>query len=124
MIHRMRILVVCLVLVSACASAPAGLSPVGIAAFTNTRVIHGLDLLRDTAITANSQTPPLLSTATTRKVVTYHESALKTIHALSTGWQTTVRTGLDEVVKDLPASERAQLAPYVALVSTLIAEVR
>lgn len=107
----------------ACVHAPATLSPAGQQAFNNTRVIHGLDLLRDTAIAANAQNPPVLSTATTRKIVTYHESALKEINALGSGWKAAVSTGLDEAAKDLPIKESMLLAPYFSLVKALLAEI-
>ena len=105
---------------SACASAPPLASPVATADFRNTQVIQGLDQLRDIAINANAQNPPLLSTATTRKVVQAHEAALKTIHAMANGWQATVLAGLDGVVVTLTPSEQAILAPYIALVKTII----
>lgn len=117
------VLVVCLVSLG-CASAPPNLSPAAHTAFVNTRVIKGLDLLRDTAIDANAQQPPLVSTATTRKVVTYHASTLKILHAAGTGWQPAVLAGLDELLKDVPAKEQALLSPYVALTKTILLEVR
>lgn len=116
--------IVTLFLLSACAAnVPPNLSPAGVAAFQGTRVVKALDVLRDAAVDANAQIPPLLSTATTRKVVTYHESAIKTIQAAPSGWAPTVQAGLTEVLKDLPATERQQLAPYVTLAQTLIKEV-
>ena len=98
---------------SACASAPPLASPVATADFRNTQVIQGLDQLRDIAINANAQNPPLLSTATTRKVVQAHEAALKTIHAMASGWQATVLAGCwqplapeqTSVVQALPSSQ-------------------
>lgn len=117
------VLIALLLVTSACVKAPPTLSPAGIAAFNGTRVVKALDILRDVAVDANAQVPPLLSTATTRKVVTYHESALKTIQAAPSGWVPVVQTGLTEVLKDVPPVEQRQLAPYVSLVKTLIAEV-
>lgn len=108
---------------SACVHAPTTLSPVGQQAFNNTRVIKTLDLLRDFAVDANAQEPPIVSTPATRKVVLYHESTLKIIHATSGGWKPAVRVGLDELLKDLPAPDAAKLAPYVALLNTILAEV-
>jgi hypothetical protein len=108
---------------SACASAPPTLSLHATQAFNNTRVIKALDIVRDTAISANAQVPPLVGTATTKRIVTYHESALKIIDAAPAGWSTAVQTGLDELVKDLPPPEKQLLAPYVNLVKTVIAEV-
>lgn len=106
-----------------CNHAPPTLSPVAQTAFTNTRVIKALDLLRDTAIAANAQTPPVLSTATTRKIVTAHEATLKIINAAGSGWQSAVTAMLTELVRDqalLPA-ELAVITPYVSMIKTLIA---
>lgn len=109
---------------SYCTPAPPNLSPQASIAFTNTRVQKALDLIRDTAQDANAQAPPLLSTATTRKVTLFHESAIKIIHTAGTGWQSTVRTSLDELLKDVPPAEVQLLTPYVALAKTIIAEVK
>lgn len=118
------LLITLLCVLPACAVPPPNLSPAAVTAFQNTRVIKGLDILRDTAVDANAQVPPQLSTATTRKVVQYHESALKIIHAAGSGWQAAVLVGLDELVKDAPPAERSLLAPYVALVHTILAGVQ
>lgn len=107
---------------AACVHAPANLTPQAAAAFTNTRVIRGLDLLRNTAVDANTQIPPLVSTATMLRVVRYHQGAVKTIDALTTDWQTSVRVGLDELLKNLPARDQVLLGPYIALANTLLTE--
>jgi hypothetical protein len=107
----------------ACTHAPPTASPQAQLAFQGTRVIKALDLLRDFAIDGNAQVPPLISTATTRKVVVYHRSAITLIHDIPSGWKATVLTGLDEVGKDLPATESQKLAPYLVLVKTVLAEV-
>jgi hypothetical protein len=123
---RTLILLLALCVVPACSSCvppPPTLSPVGVTAFNNTRVIKGLDLVRDTAIEANAQTPPLVSTATTRAIVTYHRSAIIIIHGAPNGWEATVLTGLDETVKHLTPAEAQLLGPYFALVKVLIQEV-
>ena len=120
---HLSLALVILLAVPGCVHAPPNLSPSGVAAFNATRVVKALDVLRDFAVDANAQIPPLLSTATTRKVVTYHRSAVTTIGAVPSGWVPVVTTGLDEVLRDLPDTERATLTPYVALVKTLILEV-
>lgn len=117
---RRSLVVVALLVVTGCASAPPNLSRQGVAAFNATRIIGGLDLLRDSAIAANAQIPPLVSTDTTRKIVTYHRSALLVIHDYPAGWMSAVVTGLNETVADLPPSEAQLLAPYVALVHTIL----
>jgi len=122
---RRSVLLFVLCVVGACAPPPPNLTPQAISAFNNTRVIKGLDIIRDTAIDANAQVPPLLSTATTRKVIDFDDSALRIIHASSTGWAPAVMAGLDELAnsKDLSPSEHRLLAPYIALVKTIIQEV-
>src|ERR1700690_709747 len=83
---RTSLLVLCVLIgSSACAPPPPNLTPQAAQAFQNTRVIKGLDVLRDFAIDANAATPPVLSTAVTRKVVLFHESALKIINAAGSG---------------------------------------
>jgi hypothetical protein len=123
--NRVRLSLVLLVLVAAigCAHAPPTLSPVGRTAFYNTRVIKGLDILRDFAVDANAQVPPLMSTDTTRKVVLYHRSALNVIHSTGNGWQPVVLTGLEEVARNLPTKEAQLIAPYVGLIKAIVAEV-
>jgi hypothetical protein len=106
----------------ACTHAPPTLSPVAQQQFNNTRVVKALDLIRDTAIDANAQVPPLMSTNATRIVVTFHRSALVTINASTSGWKATVLQSLDELVKDkaLLPTEVQRITPYVALAKTLI----
>lgn len=126
MLRRARalsLIVIVLALAVACAKAPPNLSPAGTAAFHATRVVKALDVFRDAAISANDQSPPLISTATTRQIVLYHKSAVTMIGAAPSGWVLVVQTGLTELDKNLPTHERQQLAPYVALVRTLIVEV-
>lgn len=125
--RRLRHYIIIAVLAGAafgCASAPPNLSPAAHVAFVNTRAIKGLDILRDFAIDANNQQPPIIATATTRRVVLYHESAVKIIYASGSGWQSAVLTGLDELVKDIPASEAPKITPYVILLKTILSEVQ
>ena len=107
-----------------CPPPPPNLTPQGLRAFQATRVITALDQLRDTAIAANAQVPPLISTATTRVIVTYHKAALLTIQSdTSNGWVVAVKTGLDQVVATLPPKEATVVAPYVTLVETILTAV-
>lgn len=109
---------------SGCAGkTPPNLSSQGVAAFHGTQVIQTLDLLRDAAIAANDQKPPVLSTDTTRKIVTYHRSAITVVHATPNGWRAAVLQGLEETLKNLPPNETKLLAPYVTLVTTIANEV-
>lgn len=106
-----------------CAPAPPNLTPEAALAFTNTRVIKGLDVLRDAAVDAERAVPQQLSTATTRKVVLFHQSALRTINATGNGWRPVVAQALAEVGQNLPPKERAILAPYFNLIAALLKEV-
>jgi hypothetical protein len=106
---------------SSCATrAPATLSPAAQTAWYGTRVIQALDVLRDTAIAAQAQTPPLLSDAATRVIVETHRSLLETIHHLPSGWQATVGTALTDVEGQLAPDDRAIVQPYVDLTRTLL----
>lgn len=109
---------------SACANhAPPNLTPAATSAWYGTRVIKDLDVLRDTAIDANNQTPPLLNRATTARVVLYHKAAIKTVHAAPNGWKATVSTGLDSLADSLTLDEKAILAPYLALAKAALQEI-
>jgi hypothetical protein len=106
-----------------CAHTPPNLSPAGATAFQSHQIQNALDTIRDVAIDANATTPPLLDTATTRKVVAWHQSAITVLHARGVGWVSALTTSLDELQKQLPAAERKTLAPYLALAKTILAEV-
>jgi ABC-type branched-subunit amino acid transport system ATPase component len=106
-----------------CAKAPLSLSPAGVTAFQNSQIQKSLDTIRDIAIDANATTPPVLDTTTTRKVVTWHKSAITVLHARGAGWVSTLTTSLDELSRNLPAAEQKTLAPYIALAKTLLNEV-
>ena len=111
-----------LVLLTGCAPAPPTLSPDASLAFQNTRVIKGLDVLRNAAVDAEAAVPQQLSTATTRKVVLFYQSSLRTIQATGHGWRPIVAQALKELPQNLPAKERAILEPYLRLVSVLLGE--
>jgi hypothetical protein len=120
--HWIPLLIVCALLSGApsCTNAPPTLSPAGTAAYQATRVVKALDVLRDAAIDANAQTPPLISTPNTRKVVNFHEAAVKTIGAAPGGWKPTVVAGLEQLQHDILPEEWSRLQPYIALVKSLI----
>lgn len=113
---------VCILLV-ACASAPSQLSPIGRSAFYTMRVVRSLDMVRDIAISANAQTPPLLSTTVTRQVVEYHRSALLTMKQTPDGWKAVVTTGLEQLTTKLLPDDLKQLKPYLDLTRVLLQEV-
>ena len=101
---------------SGCAKAPPNLTPQATQAWYATQVVKALDLVRDTAVSANALTPPLISTDTTRKVVQYHEDTVSIIQALPSGWQTTVKASLTVFVSSLSDSDKTLLKSYVTVV--------
>jgi hypothetical protein len=115
--------VLALVLIVGCAKAPPTLTPVGKTAWQGIQAIRILDTIRDVAIAANAQNPPVLSTDTTRKVVTFHKSAVTVIGSTPGGWKPIVTTSLAQLQKDIPAAEWTKLAPYVVLLQTIIQEI-
>lgn len=114
---------ICIVLLVGCAKVPPNLTPEATQAFHGTQVVKTLDVMRDAAIAANAQIPPLLSEDVTRKVVLYHQSVVKVIQAAPIGWVPFAQRGLDELLGNLPPKERALIGPYAALVKAVIGEV-
>lgn len=109
-------------MLAACPKAPPTLTPVGQASVTAAQVIKALDVVRDTAVDLNAVQPPILSNKVTLQIVNFHESAVKVILAAPTGWKNTVVAALGQLQSDLSPADYARIAPYVALVQTLIAE--
>lgn len=120
---RVTVILLAIGLLTACAHAPANLSPQGVVAWQATRVIAALDVVRDIAVDANKTTPPALSTDTTRKIVTWHRAALTVVHQSPQGWRATVTTTLTELLRTLSEAERHTLQPYVTLLVTVLQEV-
>lgn len=121
----MRYLLVLLAFLAlpSCASAPP-LSPVAAQDFQKTRVIKALDVFRDFAIDGEAAKPQVISTDTTRKIVTYHQATLKILDAAGSDWRSLVATSLDALTPTLPEKDRPKVAPYVALVKALLLEVQ
>lgn len=117
------LLLACGLTFSTCAPAPPNLTPQATAAFYGTRVIQALDVVRDLAITANKQTPPVIASADLLTIVTWHRSAITIVHTAPAGWKATVQTSLTTVLATLSKSTQTLLAPYVALVQSVLAEV-
>jgi len=117
-----RLILVLIVLLQACAHAPPSLSPSGAVAWQATRVIKEMDVVRDLAVAGNQISPPLISTATTRAIVTWHRSGLIIARQTPAGWTTTLATSLTEVLRDLPPAERQQLTPYTTLLLQILQE--
>jgi hypothetical protein len=103
-----------------CHHAPPTASPTAQVAYQGTQVLQALDLLRDAVITANEQVPPIVSTGTTRKVVTYHRMAITVVHEAPNGWKQTVTTALDELVASLSAEDRTFVGPYITLIKEIV----
>jgi hypothetical protein len=124
---RAALAICCLALsLVSCVHPPPTLGPVANADYKKTQVIKVLDLIRDAAVDANAQTPPLISTATTRKVVLAHQTALKTIQASDAGWPAAVGAAFGQLGHDpsiLPA-EAQKLAPYFTLIATVLQQVQ
>lgn len=115
----------CVLVAPGCAShrIPESLSPAATAAFVGTEAIHALDQIRDIAVIANESTPPFLSVESTRKIVTYHKSAITVIHDAPSGWKPTVETGLNQLLGNLSEADRRIVGPYVELIRAIIKEV-
>ena len=119
---RTWFLILALAVTSACATVPITRSPAATAQFEATQAIQALDLIRDFAIAANSQTPALLSTNTTRNIVFYHEEAITAIHTLAgvTSWKSAVIGGLNTLVGILTPAEQKLLQPYIDIITTVL----
>lgn len=117
------LVLLCLCLTYCAAAPPTVTTPQGAIAFQNLRIAKALDAVRDVAIAANAQQPPLLSTIATRRIVTWHDTAIKTLNARSTGWAGAISIGLSGAVANIAPPEREMLTPYVTLVTTIIQEV-
>ena len=119
-----RLLIVAFVFTGACAGTPPpALTPIATAQFSATQVIKDIDVVRDFAIAANAQTPPLITTAGTRIIVSFHESVVAIINASPAGWKATVIAALGQLKSNLSATDWAIVSPYVALLQTVIAGV-
>ena len=117
------VLALCALPSTGCVKAPPTLGPEAAQDFQKTRLIKALDVFRDFAIDGEAATPKAVSTELARKVVTYHQATLKIVDAAGTDWKSLVRTSLTAFVATLSQSDQAKVAPYVNLVSAILAEV-
>jgi hypothetical protein len=118
---RRIILAFCLVSFTGCGAVPPPtLTPQAKVAYQARRVLDVLRVVRDVAIDAEAQTPKLISTADTRKILNWHESLVKAIDAAPDGARATVAASLTDLQKDIAPSAWARLAPYVALVRSVM----
>ena len=106
-----------------CVKAPPSLSPEATRAFYGTQVIHDLDRLRDVAVAAHETTPPLLSAQETLAVVKWHQAAIVTVHAAPAGWRSEITVGLDQAAQQLSPKAKQTVAPYIAIVKSLLREI-
>lgn len=110
---------------TACTPKPPTTSPTPPAAVLTLtqaqKAIAILDVLRDTAISLNSQTPKLLSDSATAQVVTIHDALVKTIAAAPAGWQATATTALQQLKTTLPAADYQKISPYVIVAEAALA---
>lgn len=116
--------VLCVTLPACAGRLPPNLTPGGRAAWYGTQAIAALDVVRDIAIAANRTTPPLMAEVDTRRVVLYHQSAIKVIHDTPEGWRPVIEAGLDETLKNLAKPQRDLLAPYADLVKAVLREIK
>ena len=103
--------------------APPNLTPQATVAFYGTYAIKDLDHVRDFVSDGHNLTPPMFSAKTTLAVVTWHESAIRAIHAAPQGWKVAVLKSIDELQNDIPPAEYAKLRPYLAFAKVEITEV-
>lgn len=109
-----------MLMLTACAKKAPATSPVVLSAVKATEVVHALDVVRDVAVTLNAQQPPVISTKTLQTVLAAHRSIVSVIGAAPNGWKATAAAALVQLQKDLPAADAQRLAPYLALVQTLV----
>lgn len=110
--------------ISSCAgNPPPGLTPNEKISYQSLRVVKGLDLLRDMAITAEAQIPPLITTDAARRIVLFHKEAISAIGAIPDGWKPIVISALTSLESELSDQDKQKFTPYFILVKTLISEV-
>lgn len=133
MYNRLRIHIAALFVVSmllpaaalvqqGCAKAPPTLSPAGRAAFQAQQAVRVLDVIRDFAVAANDQTPPVIARNDMRRVVEVHAQIVRTIRAVPDGWKPVALTALDQLKADVSAASWQRLQPYIALLKVVIQE--
>jgi len=107
-------------LTAGCAKMPPDLTPMAQTAWKQTQVFKAVDLIRDTAISANAiVVPPLLDTKVTGLTVSWHRSTIIIVNQAQAGWQQIVLKSFDELGQQLGQTNYAHVAPYVVLARTL-----
>lgn len=115
----MKRLIIAAALLSTCC-APLGqlngrstaqLTTPGISALHAIEVGKGLDIIRDTAV--NAETAKIITTADMLIIVRWHKSAALAIDQSPNGWRPMVLTGLDQLKKDVSLSTLKIVGPYI-----------
>lgn len=110
-----------LVPLAGCASAPASVTtPQGQFAYKADQFVSAVGIFQDAAIQANAQTPPLISTADTRLIVTFCVASAKSAQAATTGWQATVLSSIASLKAALSPAAQTKYGTYLTLISTLV----
>lgn len=104
--------------------APPNLTPQVAAKFYATYIIKDLDILRDFADDANKTVPPVVSNATLKVVVDWHERVVNVIHASPDGWRAAVNAGLNELQGLLPPADAAKFQAYIDATRVLVKELQ
>ena len=124
-----RILVLCLVGIVACAMLsacppPSLQTPQGRTAYTANQVAIAIGTLQDAVMAAHSTKDldgrPLLSTSTTRKVMSFSLDALDILDKTPDGWQATVRIAYLRLKDELGDADREKLATPLKAVDAVL----
>lgn len=107
-------------LLTACAKVSPTLSPTGVSAVKATEVVHALDAARDVAKVVSDAYPTVVTPTDFQRILTVHESVVTIIGASPNGWKPTALAALDELDRDLSVPAKQRMAPYLALVRSLV----
>ena|SRR6267143_6708646 len=102
---------------------PPNLTPQATEAFHARRALDVLRIVRDTAVDASRQNPPLVSHKAAVRVITWHKSLVQAIAAVPGGLKMTVDAALVELKTDLPPEDWKRIEIYINLLRAVIAEV-
>lgn len=112
------IALISLVILSACAAPATITTPAGKAAYISDQLINSLGIFQDAAIGSNDQ--KILSDSSTKLIVTFVKASVNTARQTPSGWKVTISTGLDSLVKALPAADAQKYSAYIGLLKTMI----
>ena len=80
--------------------------------------------MREVAVGAHATAPPLLDAKETLAVVEWHQTAIRLVNGGQAGWKNLMTTGLDQLLAKLKPTTRQLLAPYAAVIRTLLQELK